>query len=574
MLLLVLAVFWGLLYAYRAHRRRKGPASFLPAPPSSLTSASPLLFASRSTRITLHNLHLSAQLSSFNDIHLSASARLRRSRWKVLVTSAYDAGSILGAVGMVGSLVLLVWASIQLALSLYDQLYAIPPPHTPALHKRDALPEVALPSNSHQAPLTLIIPGVTTPLSDLPVLLVSLLTTQIIHELGHAVAAALESVSLSSVGLGLTVLLPSAFVAFPSGEVDSLPPRPRLRIISAGAFHNLLFWLALVIFSWARIPSALWPMLGYSDVSLYGRVVVSVDESSPLYGHLPRGAVIYKVGDDTLNTGRRAAERWEALLTDRSSLGEHDPPLGWCAEEAWFAAHNASCCTPSHPAIPTQACFAPSSEPAFERCVDPLPFLDSASTPTHRCMTAIDCGHAQLCVRPRSDQELLALTLHVPSWLRGNGDGTGEDGAERTLVWQGDSTEILRDVSVGDWLPRSHMLPIGLPLLFSQLFTYLQTLTLSLYFFNLLPLPFLDGGQLLDALHSWWSAPSSIRSPTAESVPLSELEGGDGARTGRRPQVDPHAHVRKDLRGVVHVCAGALLGICVVLALANAYLDR
>ncbi len=157
MLLLVLAVFWCLLYAYRAHRRRKGPASFLPAPSSSLTSASPLLFASRSSRITLHNLHLSAQLSSFNDIHLSASARLRRSRWKAMVTLAYDAGSIVGALGMVGSLVLLVWASIQLALSLYDKSYAIPPPHTPALHKRDALPEVALPSSSHQAPLTLIV---------------------------------------------------------------------------------------------------------------------------------------------------------------------------------------------------------------------------------------------------------------------------------------------------------------------------------------------------------------------------------------------------------------------------------
>ncbi|KAI0700664.1 hypothetical protein C8T65DRAFT_709626 [Cerioporus squamosus] len=573
LLLLALAFFWASLYALRAHRRRTAPAAFLPAPSSSSSAASPVLFASRGTRITLHNFHLSAHLSFFNDIHLYASARLRRSRWKAFVTLAYDAGSLFGVLGMVGSLLLLVWASVQLALSLYDKPYPVLPPHTPALRKRDVLPDVA--SSSHHVPLTLIV---------------------IVHELGHAVAAALyapptlpssladsprsESVSLSAVGLGLTVLLPSAFVAFPAGEVDSLPPRPRLRLISAGAFHNLLFWLALAAFSSARLSSILWPLLGYSDVSRYGRVVLGVEESSPLYAHLPVGAVIYKVGDDTLDTGLGAAERWEALLTHRPSPSDHAPTLGWCAEEPWFAAQDTSCCSSSHPAIPTQACFAPSSDPSFERCVDPLLFLNSdsdASAPRHRCTTAVDCGHAQLCVRPRSDQTLLALTLHIPPWLRRD----GEDSAERTVVWQGDSTEILREVLVGDWLPRSRMLPTTLPALFSQLHMYLTTLTLSLYFFNLLPLPFLDGGQLLDALHSWSSSPSSS-SYAATSIPLSELEGGDpdpDTDPSRRPRpaaAAPPARGRKyeDVRRAVHVCAGALLGTCVALGLANAYLDR
>ena len=103
-------------------------------------------------------------------------------------------------------------------------------------------------------------------------------------------------------------------------------------------------------------------------------------------------------------------------------------------------AHNSSCCTTPH-SVPTQACFVPISDPAFERCVDPLPFLDTdTSTPKRRCTSAVDCGHAHLCVRPRSDQDLLALTLHILPWLR-NDDGD----VERTVVWQGDSSEILRD---------------------------------------------------------------------------------------------------------------------------------
>ena len=89
-----------------------------------------------------------------------------------------------------------------------------------------------------------------------------------------------ESVSLSSVGLGLTVLLPSAFVAFPAGAVESLPPRPRLRIVTAGAFHNLLFWLTLVASASTHLHVTLFSLLGYGNVSKYGRVVVDVDQVS------------------------------------------------------------------------------------------------------------------------------------------------------------------------------------------------------------------------------------------------------------------------------------------------------
>ncbi len=164
-----------------------------------------------------------------------------------------------------------------------------------------------------------------------------------------------DSVPLTSTGLGFTVLLPSAFVSFPVEQTDALPPRARVRIISAGAFHNLIFWLFLAATTWASVSEIVWPLLGYKDVSAYGRVVVHIDEvrqplheheatltplnachqGSALYEYLPVGSVVYKVGDDALDGPGGATARWESLLSLKQNASI--PALGWCIEEPWFA---------------------------------------------------------------------------------------------------------------------------------------------------------------------------------------------------------------------------------------------
>jgi hypothetical protein len=85
-----------------------------------------------------------------------------------------------------------------------------------------------------------------------------------------------DNVPLHSLGISLTFLLPSAFVALDDAEVQSKPIRSRLRITSAGVFHNLLYF-ALLSACGRALPS-LWFSMGYEDVSIYGRVVLSVDE--------------------------------------------------------------------------------------------------------------------------------------------------------------------------------------------------------------------------------------------------------------------------------------------------------
>ncbi|KAI0772391.1 hypothetical protein BD413DRAFT_612553 [Trametes elegans] len=586
-----LSLFWAALYGLRHYRRRARRITPLPSFTSAAAGpASAELFRSPATRITLRKLHLRYQSTAWNALHQSSVARLaKRSGWRKMLQLVYDAGSVLGVLGMLSSMALLAWTTGQLSLSLYARSsYSTVPSPTSTVFKRSVAEDDGHVAQSASHPggpaLQLIVPGVTTPLHHLPLLLLALLITQVIHECGHAVAAALHALPLTSAGLSLTVLLPSAFVAFPTDETAALPARARARLAAAGAFHNLAFWLVLGVAAALRTSAFVWPMLGYRDVSSYGRVVVAVDEDSPLYGHVPVGAVIYKVGDEPLAAPEGAAARWEALMSPSAGKAQTSS-LGWCADEPWFAAQDSACCIgasidsgsdSSDASGPTRVCFAALNEPAFARCVDPLRFLHPAeSAGARRCAARGECARGELCVRPRGDQDVLALTMHLPAWLQAaEAADAGGDG-EVTVVWQGDRREILEEVDVGDWLPRARWLPMGLPFVWATLFSYLQTLTLSLYFFNLLPLPFLDGGQLLDVLADAWARVGRGR-PGDEAIPLAGVEEGESAggvttSRARTGSVGARAESMTRWKKVVHVGAGVLTGACVVLSLVNTY---
>nr|VWP02519.1 N/A [Ganoderma boninense] len=190
----------------------------------------------------------------------------------------------------------------------------------------------------------------------------------------------------------------------------------------------------------------------------------------------------------------------------------------------------------------------------------------------------------RLCIRPRGDQELVSFTIHVPPWLRKD-----KEDVERKLVWQGDSSEILEEgplslpflfltslrlltlpvsiVEVGDWLPTYRVLPMGLPVVWNTLFLYLKMLSLSLYFFNLLPLPFLDGGQLFDVLYDWRT--SARRDPTdGETLILDQLEAAPPGAERVSPHTRSPGATRRKLwwRRAVHISVGMLTGCCVFLS--------
>ncbi|KAI0029701.1 hypothetical protein K488DRAFT_88482 [Vararia minispora EC-137] len=166
-----------------------------------------------------------------------------------------------------------------------------------------------------------LIPGLTLPISEFPILFVALSIAQAFHEVGHAIAAAISSVPLHSVGASLALVIPAFFVALPS----PLPARSAPRIAAAGAFHNFLLVTVL------SLPIAAWilPLFGFSDVSRNGVAVTYVDSDSDLYAHLPIGAVISSLEDVSLAEGVTSWTRFFA-----SSSAEGTP--GWCADSDWL----------------------------------------------------------------------------------------------------------------------------------------------------------------------------------------------------------------------------------------------
>jgi S2P endopeptidase len=162
-----------------------------------------------------------------------------------------------------------------------------------------------------------------------------------------------ESASLDSVGIALTVFLPSAFVAL-SPMSDSITYVPRLRIIAAGAWHNLLAWILLYLLS-SSGSEKLWPLLGYDDVSNRGLAVLDVEnvsatdsfavhcvnrisQGSPFAYHLtPGGSIITALDDTSLARQDVTGEDdvWSHYLL--TPIGEQVPlERGWCVEAKWF----------------------------------------------------------------------------------------------------------------------------------------------------------------------------------------------------------------------------------------------
>lgn len=60
--------------------------------------------------------------------------------------------------------------------------------------------------------------------------------------------------------------------------MEVLKPRAKIRVIAAGPFHNLIFWIILWGGAWVGLGGGLGYILGYEDVRGRGRVVMHVDQ--------------------------------------------------------------------------------------------------------------------------------------------------------------------------------------------------------------------------------------------------------------------------------------------------------
>ncbi|KAG6864597.1 hypothetical protein C0991_008361 [Blastosporella zonata] len=289
-------------------------------------------WAESTTTVVLKGLHLRVQTTYWNLSHDLLSTSLKNSHLCRALIHSYDLGAVIGLIGMLAAIGFLLTtggtSTVSLARKIWEYTTNISPEPSEIL---GTLARRGIDASSEQAPTSTsfikpIIPGVTVPLSHLPIILAAVFLSQIVHEFGHAIAAALESLPILSAGASFTLVVPSAFVTFSNAGLDSLTPRSRARVVAAGPFHNVLLWCMLVLVGHVGLGPMFWS-LGYREVSTRGRVVVNVDAQSPLYGYLPVGSMITALDDTPLGSQNTSYDGWSTYLNEDS----HDQSLGWCA---------------------------------------------------------------------------------------------------------------------------------------------------------------------------------------------------------------------------------------------------
>ncbi|PLW14236.1 hypothetical protein PCANC_14502 [Puccinia coronata f. sp. avenae] len=364
-------------------------------------------------------------------------------------------------------------------------------------------------------PLQLTIPGLTIPLSTLPKFLIALIVSQIIHEVGHAFAAAMNSVSLQSVGFYvLFPLIPVCYVSTlaqcekkASGCHDRLTHLKNLRVATAGIWHNLVLasvsWLA-----WNGGFNLFDSSLGrvfWKDINNNGAMVARVAEMSTLRPHLnPRDLVVQIDGISLQGGGSLyssdgndfvSAVRWDSYLSQAGNSSDSSEPLkGWCFSDAEFQKFPSECCPGSNPnitrAVQFPVCFQTrkyKQDPSTNRCLDYEQVTKLASH--QRCKTNVGCFKKDTCIQLTPGQNLVLIrTLAFKT------------GASNTILYSGSRDLLRQEVNVTSLMPRYAFISPSLILNIHETLSFLISLSLGLAFVNLLPITNFDGSAIYQLL--------------------------------------------------------------------------
>lgn len=279
------------------------------------------------------------------------------------VLALYDVGIVVAGLAMVASLAVVLVTCCQLFLRV-----------SPRLAKRDAIPDAA------PLWLTPLVPGVNLPLRHAAALVPVGLVSQMLHEAGHAVAAALHHVEPLS--MGLYVFFPAIPVAYVQLPEQLRGQRARLQVVSAGVWHNAMLVLCFVLAS--SLASVFWTDAQSLRVSAPG----------PLRADVPRNSRITALNDVPVSAmpPTERLHAWTRLVHDTPWPAEP----GWCIPPAtWTQASDACCHEPSD----SLACFSSASE---QRCMLPLDIFVHST----RCHDTCSQG---FCAAPRDPLARLYL---------------------------------------------------------------------------------------------------------------------------------------------------------------------
>ncbi|KAM9964935.1 hypothetical protein ACTFIW_004730 [Dictyostelium discoideum] len=138
-----------------------------------------------------------------------------------------------------------------------------------------------------------IVPGVNVKGSDSWYLIISVLISMIIHELGHAIASYVSKCEINSIGFFFLFIMPGASVNLDYIELDKINLWQKLRIQCGGVWHNVV----LCIIGYLLLSSSsflLSPLYKISNDKLY---ITGIPNGSLLERNLNIGDQILSIND-------------------------------------------------------------------------------------------------------------------------------------------------------------------------------------------------------------------------------------------------------------------------------------
>lgn len=334
--------------------------------------------------------------------------------------------------------------------------------------------------------LQAIIPGVNVPSSDFLVYFVSLAFSSIVHEFGHAIAANNEHVQVISVGICIVTIIPVAFVQLNNNHMHELSPLRRLRIYSAGIWHNLICaFLALLLYY--STPS----IFNFGYESNVGVRVTGFTQNLPFmqtHRGMAKEDVIVAINGCRINNMRdytycvkRASERF-GICISREFIARYDEVITETVKDNDVV----DCCSKDEKQL--RLCF---------EYIEPKNPGDSTLMSQYSCLkpremlnedfdicweySGYTCQPNRHCLKPS-----LPNTTHFMMIERKN---------RLTILYLGSPLDLYA-INVDQYFPRVSLFTSFTPMQFEKLMRYVFLFSMGIAFINIMPCYGMDGHHM------------------------------------------------------------------------------
>ncbi|XP_026318822.1 membrane-bound transcription factor site-2 protease [Hyposmocoma kahamanoa] len=330
-----------------------------------------------------------------------------------------------------------------------------------------------------------VMPGINVPASDFFVYFISIAFCSLIHELGHALAAADEDVQVLSVGYFVCTIIPVAFVQLNTDHLNSLDIGRRLKVYCAGVWHNVATSLiAILLF----ISTPILFGLAY-DID-QGVRIVDFTEDSPLKDvrGFDKGDVITSINQCEVKNGgdwqhclHLAHERYGICITPEY-VSQNDE----LAMETIKDNDVVECCR---------------KDDIYSFCfeyIEPSTAVDSVLPGQYSCLKPRDmvmygyekcqsseswtCGAGKHCLKPCLNNHTYLIII--------------ERKDNNPVLYLGLPVDLHKTIIVDQYFPKSSLFEFFSPSQFEKLMKYIFIFSMGIGFLNIIPCYGTDGHHI------------------------------------------------------------------------------